>query len=102
MSNDELIVGAEAVIKALVENGVEVIFGYPGGAVLPLYDAIFQNTSLKHILKRTLSTNTKQLDRWRNMQHHFLELVVPTLIISYIMVETHSLNNIQMTMPVLV
>ena len=36
MSNDELIVGAEAVIKALVENGVEVIFGYPGGAVLPL------------------------------------------------------------------
>ena len=52
MSNDELIVGAEAVIKALVENGVEVIFGYPGGAVLPLYDAIFQNKSLKHILVR--------------------------------------------------
>jgi len=52
MSNDDLIVGAEAVIKALVENGVEVIFGYPGGAVLPLYDAIFQNKSLKHILVR--------------------------------------------------
>ena len=52
MSNDELIVGADAVIKALVENGVEVIFGYPGGAVLPLYDAIFQNKSLKHILVR--------------------------------------------------
>ena len=37
------ITGAEAVIRALVENGVEVIFGYPGGAVLPLYDALFEN-----------------------------------------------------------
>ena len=44
--------GAEAVIMALVENGVEVIFGYPGGAVLPLYDAIFENTNIKHILVR--------------------------------------------------
>ena len=52
MSNDDLINGAEAVIKALVDNGVEVIFGYPGGAVLPLYDAIFQHKSLKHILVR--------------------------------------------------
>ena len=38
--------GAEAVIKALVDNGVEVIFGYPGGAVLPLYDALFENKKL--------------------------------------------------------
>ena len=44
--------GAEAVIKALVENGVEVIFGYPGGAVLPLYDALFENNKIKHILVR--------------------------------------------------
>ncbi len=44
--------GAEAVIKALVENGVEVIFGYPGGAVLPLYDALFDNKNIKHILVR--------------------------------------------------
>ncbi len=44
--------GAEAVIKALVENGVEVIFGYPGGAVLPLYDALFENKNIKHILVR--------------------------------------------------
>ena len=44
--------GAEAVIKALVENGVEVIFGYPGGAVLPLYDALFENKKIKHILVR--------------------------------------------------
>ena len=44
--------GAEAVIKALVDNEVEVIFGYPGGAVLPLYDALFENKKIKHILVR--------------------------------------------------
>ena len=52
MSNNNVINGAEAVIKALVENGVEVIFGYPGGAVLPLYDALFKNKKIKHILVR--------------------------------------------------
>jgi len=44
--------GAEVVIKALVEQGVEVIFGYPGGAVLPIYDALFQQNKLRHILVR--------------------------------------------------
>ncbi len=44
--------GAEIVLKALVDQGVEVIFGYPGGAVLPLYDALFQQNQLRHILVR--------------------------------------------------
>ena len=44
--------GAQVVIQALVEQGVEVIFGYPGGAVLPLYDAIFQQDKIRHILVR--------------------------------------------------
>jgi len=44
--------GAEIVIRALVDQGVEHIFGYPGGAVLPIYDAIFQQEGLKHILVR--------------------------------------------------
>lgn len=44
--------GAEVVIKALVDQGVEVIFGYPGGAVLPIYDALFQQNKLRHILVR--------------------------------------------------
>jgi acetolactate synthase-1/2/3 large subunit len=44
--------GAEIVLKALVDQGVEVIFGYPGGAVLPLYDAIFKQNRLRHILVR--------------------------------------------------
>ncbi len=44
--------GAEALLAALVEQGVDVIFGYPGGAVLPIYDALFQQTAIRHILVR--------------------------------------------------
>jgi acetolactate synthase-1/2/3 large subunit len=44
--------GAEMVIKALADQGVEVVFGYPGGAVLPLYDALFKQNSVRHILVR--------------------------------------------------
>ncbi|MCB1430351.1 MAG: acetolactate synthase 3 large subunit, partial [Nitratireductor sp.] len=44
--------GAEMVIQALVENGVDTIFGYPGGAVLPIYDEIFQQDKVRHILVR--------------------------------------------------
>ena len=44
--------GAEMVVQALIEHGVEVIFGYPGGAVLPIYDAIFQQDKIRHILVR--------------------------------------------------
>src|ERR1700712_4827100 len=44
--------GAEVLLRALREQGVEVIFGYPGGAVLPIYDAIFQQNSIRHILVR--------------------------------------------------
>ncbi len=44
--------GAQIVIQSLKEEGVEYIFGYPGGAVLHLYDAIFQQDDVKHILVR--------------------------------------------------
>src|SRR5271157_1888756 len=44
--------GAEIVIKALGDQGVDVIFGYPGGAVLPIYDAIFKQNKVRHILVR--------------------------------------------------
>ena len=44
--------GAEMVIEALADQGVEHIFGYPGGAVLPIYDAIFQQDKVRHILVR--------------------------------------------------
>ena len=48
----EPITGADIVIKALIDQGVEVIFGYPGGAVLPLYDALFKQNQIRHILVR--------------------------------------------------
>ncbi len=44
--------GAEMVIAALADQGVEHIFGYPGGAVLPIYDALFQQDKVNHILVR--------------------------------------------------
>ncbi len=44
--------GAEVLLRALRDQGVEVIFGYPGGAVLPLYDALYQQNSIRHILVR--------------------------------------------------
>jgi acetolactate synthase I/II/III large subunit len=44
--------GAEMVIKALGDQGVDVVFGYPGGAVLPIYDALFMQNRLRHVLVR--------------------------------------------------
>lgn len=42
--------GAKAVIECLLEQGVDTIFGYPGGMILPLYDALYDATGLRHIL----------------------------------------------------
>ena len=44
--------GAELLLKTLEDEGVEVVFGYPGGAVLPIYDALFKNNKIRHILVR--------------------------------------------------
>jgi len=44
--------GAEIVVQALKDQGVEVVFGYPGGAVLPIYDEIFKQNEIRHILVR--------------------------------------------------
>ncbi|SSC69612.1 unnamed protein product [Ciceribacter sp. T2.26MG-112.2] len=49
---DNQMTGAEIVLQALKDNGVEHIFGYPGGAVLPIYDEIFQQDEIQHILVR--------------------------------------------------
>ena len=51
MSGQEMS-GAEIVIKALADQGVDVVFGYPGGAVLPLYDALFKQNRIRHVLVR--------------------------------------------------
>jgi acetolactate synthase-1/2/3 large subunit len=52
MSADLTQSGAEVLLRALKDQGVEVIFGYPGGAVLPIYDALFKQNAIRHILVR--------------------------------------------------
>jgi len=54
--------GAQIVIQSLKDEGVEYIFGYPGGAVLHLYDAIFQQDDVKHILVRHEQAATHAAD----------------------------------------
>ncbi|HVL02619.1 MAG TPA: acetolactate synthase 3 large subunit [Dongiaceae bacterium] len=48
----ELLSGAEMLVRSLKDEGVETIFGYPGGAVLHIYDALFQQKGLTHVLVR--------------------------------------------------
>ena len=52
MSKKQEMTGAEMVVQALKDNGVDTIFGYPGGAVLPIYDEIFQQEDVQHVLVR--------------------------------------------------
>jgi len=51
-AQQDTISGAEIVVRALLDQGVEVLFGYPGGAVLPIYDALFAEPKLRHVLVR--------------------------------------------------
>ncbi|MEX3015628.1 acetolactate synthase 3 large subunit [Gymnodinialimonas hymeniacidonis] len=48
----EQMTGAKMIVEALKEQGVDTVFGYPGGAVLPIYDEIFQQNAIRHILVR--------------------------------------------------
>ncbi|MDE2384793.1 MAG: acetolactate synthase 3 large subunit [Alphaproteobacteria bacterium] len=52
MADEEMMTGAEMVLRALADQGVQHVFGYPGGAVLPIYDEFFQQEKVKHILVR--------------------------------------------------
>ena len=44
--------GADILVESLIRQGVEYVFGYPGGAVLPIYDALFEHSQIRHILVR--------------------------------------------------
>ena len=48
----ELLTGAQIICRTLVDAGVEVMFGYPGGAIMPFYDALHGHAGLRHILVR--------------------------------------------------
>ena len=58
----EKLSGAEMVVRALQDEGVEIIFGYPGGAVLHIYDALFQQDKVQHILVRHEQAATHAAD----------------------------------------
>ena len=60
--NNDLLSGAEMVVRSLKELGVEYIFGYPGGTVLDIYDAIFRQTDIEHILVRHEQAATHMAD----------------------------------------
>ncbi|WP_418610774.1 biosynthetic-type acetolactate synthase large subunit [Gluconobacter cerinus] len=51
-TGNEALNGAEVLLRVLDEQGVEIVFGYPGGAVLPIYDALFKQDRIRHILVR--------------------------------------------------
>jgi len=58
----EMLSGGEMVVRALEDEGVDFIFGYPGGAVLHIYDALFKSTKLPHILVRHEQAATHAAD----------------------------------------
>ena len=51
-AKDATSTGADVLLRVLRDQGVEVIFGYPGGAVLPIYDALYKQTAIRHVLVR--------------------------------------------------
>ena len=62
MTNDELLAGGEMLIRALEDEGVRHIFGYPGGAALHIYDAIFRQQNVQHLLVRHEQAATHMAD----------------------------------------
>jgi len=60
----EMLSGAAMVIRALADEGVEYVYGYPGGAVLHIYDALFQQNKVKHVLVRHEQAATHMADAY--------------------------------------
>jgi acetolactate synthase-1/2/3 large subunit len=60
--------GSQLVLDTLKDLGVDTIFGYPGGAVLPLYDAIYDYEGIQHILARHEQGATHEAEDMRNHQ----------------------------------
>src|SRR3954449_13206944 len=63
------ITGAEIVVRCLAEEGVEHVFGYPGGAVLYIYDAIFNQDKFQHILVRHEQAAVHAADAYSRSSH---------------------------------
>ncbi|WP_308199603.1 thiamine pyrophosphate-binding protein [Chitinophaga sedimenti] len=81
----EPITGAEAVIRSLIAEGVETIFGYPGGAIMPIYDALYDFRSLARsiifwsVTSRVLRMPHKVMRAAPAKQAWYSQLQVPAL-----------------------
>ena len=51
-ASEESITGAQALVRSLEQVGADVVFGIPGGAILPAYDPLYDSTRVRHILVR--------------------------------------------------
>ena len=51
-ASDPSMTGSKALIESFLQEGVETVFGYPGGAIIPVYDALYDSTQIKHVLSR--------------------------------------------------
>ena len=60
----ELLSGGAMLVRALHDEGVEYVYGYPGGAVLHIYDALFQQNDVKHVLVRHEQAATHMADAY--------------------------------------
>ena len=70
MNENSKISGAEAVIKSLIAEGIEVIFGYPGGAIMPIYDALWgYQSEIKHVLVRHEQGATHAAEGWARIRN---------------------------------
>ena len=68
----EMLSGAAMVIRALADEGVEYLYGYPGGAVLHIYDALFQQNKVKHVLVRHEQAATHMADAYARAQRDWV------------------------------
>ena len=68
-SNKTQISGAEAVIKSLIAEGIDVIYGYPGGAIMPIYDALWHyQDKINHVLTRHEQGATHAAEGWARVK----------------------------------
>ena len=68
--------GAQILIATLVELGVDTIFGYPGGAVLPIYDALFEHSGLRHVLVRHEQAAVHAAEGYEPAMRHLIDTYI--------------------------
>ena len=73
----EMLRGAEIFVRTLIDEGVEILFGYPGGAVLHIYDELYKQDTIKHILVRHEQGATHAADGYARAVS-YTHLTLPT------------------------